>query len=123
MKSNIQVIDFKTLRHILYRCIFTDIIIWYLPLTGYTLAEEGFHCEDIGMKATEELKSCLASVTTIQKINPDIGTSVNERTLRNQPKGCYVAENTIYFNTDSTNVLNAGSRQVCSGKFSDFYSS
>ena len=89
-----------------------------MPSTGYTLAEEGFHCEDIGMKATEELKSCKASVTTIQKINPDFGTSVNERTLRNQPKGCYVAENTINFNTDSTDVSNVGSRQVCSGKFS-----
>ena len=128
MKSYIQVIDFNTLRLILgrknsrYWCIYVDILIWYLTPTGYTLAQEGFRCEDIGMKATEELKSCIASATTIQKINPDIGTSVNERTLRNQPKGCYVAENTIFFNTDSTDVLNAGSRQVCSGKFSDFLS-
>ena len=71
------------------------------------------------MKATEELKSCKASVSTIQKINPEVGASVNERTLRNQPKGCYVAENKIYFNTDSTDMLNAGSRQVCHGKLSD----
>ena len=77
---------------------YVDVHNMTLAPTGYTLAEEGFHCEDIGMKATEELKSCLASVTTIQKINPDIGTSVNERTLRNQPKGCYVAENKMYFN-------------------------
>ena len=95
-----------------------------MPPSGYTLAEEGFRCEDIGMKTTEELKSCKAAATTIQKIKPDVATSVNERTLRNQPKGCYVAENAIYFNTDSTDVLNAGSRQVCSGMLADnFYPS
>ena len=74
------------------------------------------------MKATVELESCKATISAIQKIIPEIGTSVNERSFENKPKGCYVAENTIYFNTDSTDVLNAGSRQVCSGKFSDFLS-
>ena len=83
---------------------------------GYTLAEEGFRCEDIGMKATEELESCKATVTTIQKIIPDVGTSVNERNYENKPTGCYVYDNKIYFNTDLTDSLSSGSRQVCRGK-------
>ena len=93
------------------------IIIWsFTSCTGYTLAEEGFRCEDIGMKATVELESCKATITAIQKIIPEIGTSVNERSFENKPKGCYVAENKIYFNTDLTDSLSSGSRQVCSGK-------
>ena len=93
-----------------------NLIIWSFTPACYTLADEGFRCEDIGMKATEELESCKATVTTIKKIIPEIGTSVNERSFDNKPKGCYVADNKIYFNTDLTDPLSSGSRQVCSGK-------
>ena len=68
------------------------------------------------MKATVELESCKATITAIQKIIPEIGTSVNERSFENKPKGCYVAENKMYFNTDLTDSLHSGTRQVCSGK-------
>ena len=97
--------------HIIY-----VIIRQFKPCTGYTLAEEGFRCDDIGMKATVELESCKATISAIQKIIPEIGTSVNERSFENKPKGCYVAENKVYFNTDLTDSLHSGTRQVCSGK-------
>ena len=88
--------------------------------TGYALAQEGFSCKDIGMKATEELESCKAAMYTIQKIIPDIGEwdNIAKGYVRahNQPKGCSVADNKIYLNTDDTDFLSAGSRQVCSGK-------
>ena len=90
--------------------------------TGYALAQEGFSCKDIGMKATEELESCKAAMYTIQKIIPDIGEWDNiakdtgYRRYHNKPKGCSVADNKIYLNTDDTDFLSAGSRQVCSGK-------
>ena len=71
------------------------------------------------MKATEELESCKAALSTIQKVIPDIGTSVNRGSFHNQPKGCYVANNKMYFNNDHTDSLKAGSQQVCSGKLAD----
>ena len=83
---------------------------------GYSLADEGFRCEDFGKKTTDDLESCKKAVNTIKMINPDVGVSVNERSFKYQPKGCYVANSRIFFNTDSTDASNAGSRQVCKGK-------
>ena len=71
------------------------------------------------MKATEDLASCKAAMSTIQKIISNTGTSINEGSFHNQPKGCYVANNKLYFNTDVTDSLNAGSQQICNGKLED----
>ena len=72
------------------------------------------------MKATEELESCKAAMSTIQKIIPDIGEwdeiSKDTGSFHNQPKGCSVADNKIYLNTGNTDSVSAESRQVCSGK-------
>lgn len=86
---------------------------------GYALAREGFLCKDLGMKSTEELASCKAAMSTIQKIIPNTGTSITKGSFRSQPKGCYVANNRLYFNTDLTGSLNAGSQQICNGKLQD----
>ena len=71
------------------------------------------------MKAAEELESCKAAMSTIQKIIPNTGTSITKGSFHNQPKGCYVANNKLYFNTDLTDSLNAGSQQICNGKLED----
>ena len=102
---------------------YVDFVFRFFIPTGYALASEGFRCEDIGMKATEELESCKAAMSTIQKIIPDIGKwddiVKDSGSFHNQPKGCSVADNKIYLNTGDTDSMSAGSRQVCSGKLSD----
>ena len=70
------------------------------------------------MKAAEELESCKAAMSTIQKIIPGIATwdDKYKGSFDDQPKGCSVADNKIYFNTGTTDSFSVGSRQVCSGK-------
>ena len=84
--------------------------------TGYMLAEKGFLCSDIGKNSIDDVKSCEAALNVIQKVNPDVGTDVIEGNFQNQPKGCLMLKNIIYFNTASTDLPSLDSRQVCKGK-------
>ena len=89
---------------------------WYCSFTGYMLAEDGFLCSDIGKNPIDDLKSCESALNVIQMINSDVGTDVTENSDQNQPKGCLVLKNAIYFNAASTDLPSVGSRQVCKGK-------
>ena len=79
------------------------------------MAEEGFLCSDVGKIAANDLKSCEQAKGIIQKINPEVSTTIVEENMLNQPKGCIVMENTIYFNAASDDSPPQGSRQVCKG--------
>ena len=79
------------------------------------MAEEGFLCSDVGKNVANDLESCEEAKYLIQKINPEVSTTIVEETLLNQPKGCIVMENTIYFNAASDDSPSQGSRQVCKG--------
>ena len=79
------------------------------------MAEEGFLCSDNGKNSIDDLKSCEDAIEVIQKINPDVSTTVTEKNFEDQPKGCFVMDNEIIFNTGSADLPNQGSRQVCKG--------
>ena len=79
------------------------------------MAEEGFLCSDNGKNSIDDLKSCEEAIEVIQKINPDVSTTVTEKDFEDQPKGCFVMDNEIIFNTASSDLPNQGSRQVCKG--------
>ena len=79
------------------------------------MAEEGFLCSDVGKIVANDLESCEEAKGVIQKINPEVSTTIVEENLDNQPKGCIVKENTIYFNAASDDLPSQGSRQVCKG--------
>ena len=79
------------------------------------VAEEGFLCSDVGKIAANDRKSCEEAKGVIQKINPEVSTTIVEEDMLNQPKGCIVMENTIYFNAASDDSPSQGSRQVCKG--------
>ena len=80
------------------------------------MAEEGFLCSDNGKNSIEDLKSCEDAIEVIQKINPDVSTTITEKNFQDQPKGCFVMDNEVIFNTGSADSPNQGSRQVCKGK-------
>ena len=46
------------------------------------MAEEGFLCSDIGKNSVDDMKSCEEAIEVIQKINPDVSTTVTEKTLK-----------------------------------------
>ena len=80
------------------------------------MAEEGFLCSDIGKNSVDDMKSCEEAIEVIQKINPDVSTTVYEKNFEDQPQGCFVMNNLIAFNTASADSPKQGSRQVCKGK-------
>ena len=79
------------------------------------MAEEGFLCSDNGKNSIDDLKSCEDAIEVIQKINPDVSTTITEKIFEDQPKGCFVVDNKVMFNTGSADLPNQGSRQVCKG--------
>ena len=81
------------------------------------LAEEGYLCSDIGKSAITDVgtESCEKAMSVIEKINPDVDTSVMTSDSDNRPKGCFMRENTVYFNSASGDTPYDGSRQVCQG--------
>ena len=79
------------------------------------MAEEGFLCSDVGKIVANDLESCEEAKDVIQKINPEVSTTIVEQNISDQPKGCIVKENTIYFNAAADDSPSEGSRQVCKG--------
>ena len=79
------------------------------------MADEGFLCSDNGKHSVDDFKSCEDAMDVIKKINPSVSTSVIEKNYEDQPKGCFMIENTIIFNTASADSPNQDSRQVCKG--------
>ena len=80
------------------------------------MAPEGFLCSDNGKNSIDDLRSCEEAIKFIQTINPAVSTTVTEKIFEDQPKGCFVMNNEILFNTASADSPNQGSRQVCKGK-------
>ena len=79
------------------------------------MAEEGFLCSDVGKISANDLKSCEEAKEVIQKINPEVSTTIVEENMTDQPKGCIVMGNEIYFNAASDDSPSQESRQVCKG--------
>ena len=81
------------------------------------MAKEGFLCSDIGKTAANDVKSCKEAGDVIQKINPDVDISATivEKDMPGHPKGCFIKDDTIYFNRASDDTPSEESRQVCKG--------
>ena len=80
------------------------------------LAENGFLCSDIGKNTVNDLKSCEQAKNIIKTINPVVSTEIVEKSFKDQPRGCIMMENSIYYNSASDDVPSQVSRQVCKGK-------
>ena len=79
------------------------------------LAENGFLCSDIGKNAANDLKSCEEAKNIVKTNNPAVSTEIVEKSFKDQPKGCIMMENSIYYNSGSDDLPSQVARQVCKG--------
>ena len=84
------------------------------------LAEEGVLCSELGKNDSKDKESCNKAKDVVKKINPSlkVGDEIIKTNNPNQPKGCFMKENKLYFNSASGNLPKDGIRQICEGTFS-----
>ena len=94
--------------------------------SAYMLAEEGVLCSELGKNDAKDVESCKKSKDVVRRMNPSLKVSdaIIKTNNPNQPKGCFMKENNLYFNLASENLPKDGIRQICEGIFlySELYS-
>ena len=87
--------------------------------SAYMLAEEGVLCSELGKNDAKDVESCKKSIDVVRNMNPSlkVGDAIINTNNPNQPKGCFMKENKLYFNSASGNLPKDGIRQICEGIF------
>ena len=72
----------------------------------YMLAEEGVLCSELGKNDSKDKESCKKSIDVVRNMNPSlkVGDAIINTNNPNQPKGCFMKENKLYFNSASFEI-------------------
>ena len=83
------------------------------------LAEEGVLCSELRKNDAKDVESCMKSKDVVRNMNPSlkVGDAIIKTNNPNQPKGCFMKENNLYFNSASEDSPKDGMRQICEGIF------